>query len=79
MDIIAPSSLYNFMVLKKEANCKHSLSADKMLLIVLALDEKKVTSCPRTDRPYISNDILTKLLQSQAYWGKTCPHSIATV
>lgn len=46
-----------FTTLQKEANVRHSFSADKTLSIAQSLYEKKVMSYPRTGSRYISDDV----------------------
>lgn len=52
-----PPLLYDLTTLQKEANVRHSFSADKTLSIAQSLYEKKVTSYPRTGSRYISDDV----------------------
>lgn len=63
-----PPLLYDLTALQKEANSKHSFSADKTLNIAQALYEKKVLSYPRTGSRYISVDVMDEI-----------PHLIATL
>ena len=52
-----PPLLYDLTALQKEANVRHSFSADKTLSIAQSLYEKKVMSYPRTGSRYISDDV----------------------
>lgn len=52
-----PPLLYDLTSLQKEANVRHSFSADKTLSIAQSLYEKKVMSYPRTGSRYISEDV----------------------
>ena len=63
-----PPLLYDLTALQKEANSKHSFSADKTLNIAQALYEKKVLSYPRTGSRYISADVMDEI-----------PHLITTL
>lgn len=63
-----PPLLYDLTSLQKDANKRHSFSADKTLTIAQALYEKKMISYPRTGSRYISADVLEEI-----------PHLIATL
>lgn len=63
-----PPLLYDLTTLQKDANKRHSFSADKTLTIAQALYEKKMISYPRTGSRYISADVLEEI-----------PHLIATL
>lgn len=52
-----PPLLYDLTTLQKEANVRHSFSADKTLSIAQNLYEKKVMSYPRTGSRYIADDV----------------------
>lgn len=52
-----PPLLYDLTSLQKEANVRHSFSADKTLSIAQSLYEKKNLSYPRTGSRYISDDV----------------------
>lgn len=52
-----PPLLYDLTSLQKEANVRHSFSADKTLSIAQSLYEKKILSYPRTGSRYISDDV----------------------
>lgn len=60
--------MYDLTTLQKDANKRHSFSADKTLTIAQALYEKKMISYPRTGSRYISADVLEEI-----------PHLIATL
>lgn len=63
-----PPLLYDLTTLQKDANKRHSFSADKTLTIAQALYEKKMIFYPRTGSRYISADVLEEI-----------PHLIATL
>jgi DNA topoisomerase-3 len=68
-----PPLLYDLTTLQKEANKKHSFSADKTLSIAQKLYESKLISYPRTGSRYISEDVfdeIPELIESL----KTHPH-----
>lgn len=52
-----PPLLYDLTALQKEANSKHSFSADKTLSIAQKLYEGKLTTYPRTGSRYLSVDV----------------------
>lgn len=52
-----PPLLYDLTSLQKQANVRHSFSADKTLSIAQSLYEKKILSYPRTGSRYISDDV----------------------
>lgn len=52
-----PPLLYDLTALQKDANKRHSFSADKTLSIAQSLYEKKITTYPRTGSRYISEDV----------------------
>lgn len=58
-----PPLLYDLTTLQKEANSKHSFSADKTLSIAQALYEDKKISYPRTGSRYISADVMDEIPQ----------------
>jgi len=53
----SPPLLYDLTALQKEANSKHSFSADKTLSIAQKLYESAVITYPRTGSRYISEDV----------------------
>lgn len=53
--------LYDLTTLQKEANSKHSFSADKTLSIAQKLYESKLITYPRTGSRYISDDVLSEI------------------
>ena len=57
----APPLLYDLTALQKEANRRHSFSADKTLSIAQSLYEKKITTYPRTGSRYISEDVFEEV------------------
>ncbi|MDE6715689.1 MAG: DNA topoisomerase 3 [Muribaculaceae bacterium] len=57
----APPRLFDLTSLQVECNKKLSLSADETLRTVQSLYEKKVTTYPRVDTTYLSEDIYTKV------------------
>lgn len=62
-----PPLLYDLTTLQKEANNKLGFSADKTLSIAQKLYEGKLITYPRTGSRYISEDILHKLPNQDAY------------
>jgi DNA topoisomerase-3 len=56
-----PPLLYDLTALQKDANKKHSFSADKTLSIAQKLYEAKLISYPRTGSRYISNDVFDEI------------------
>lgn len=57
----APPRLFDLTSLQVECNKKLSLSADETLRTVQSLYEKKVTTYPRVDTTYLSEDIYAKV------------------
>lgn len=57
----APPRLFDLTSLQVECNKKLSLSADETLRTVQSLYEKKVTTYPRVDTTYLSEDIYSKV------------------
>lgn len=57
----APPLPYDLTALQKEANTKHSFSADKTLSIAQILYESKLITYPRTGSRYISADIMDEI------------------
>lgn len=55
-----PPLLYDLTTLQKEANSRHSFSADKTLSVAQSLYEAKLISYPRTGSRYISDDVLPR-------------------
>jgi len=53
----APPRLFDLTSLQVECNKKLSMSADQSLKIIQSLYEKKVTTYPRVDTTYLSDDI----------------------
>lgn len=70
-----PPLLYDLTTLQKEANSRHSFSADKTLSVAQSLYEAKLISYPRTGSRYISDDVfaeipdLIRLLYAHATFG----------
>lgn len=56
-----PPLLYDLTTLQKEANSRHSFSADKTLSIAQSLYEAKFISYPRTGSRYISDDVFDEI------------------
>ncbi len=56
-----PPLPYDLTTLQKEANSKHSFSADKTLTIAQGLYEAGLITYPRTGSRYISSDILPEI------------------
>ncbi|MBP5498025.1 MAG: DNA topoisomerase 3 [Muribaculaceae bacterium] len=57
----APPRLFDLTSLQVECNRKFSFSADQTLQLVQSLYEKKVTTYPRVDTTYLSEDIYAKV------------------
>mgnify|MGYP000986545302 CR=1 FL=1 len=56
-----PPLLYDLTNLQKEANSRHSFSADKTLSVAQSLYEAKLISYPRTGSRYISDDVFSEI------------------
>jgi DNA topoisomerase-3 len=56
-----PPLLYDLTTLQKEANSRHSFSADKTLSVAQSLYEAKFISYPRTGSRYISDDVFVEI------------------
>ena len=56
----APPHLYDLTSLQVDCNKKYSMSADLTLNIIQSLYEKKLTTYPRVDTQYLSDDIYPK-------------------
>ena len=56
----APPKLYDLTSLQVDCNKKHGMSADTTLKIIQALYERKLTTYPRVDTQYLSDDIYPK-------------------
>lgn len=71
-----PPLLYDLTALQKDANKRHSFSADKTLNIAQSLYESKFISYPRTGSRYISADVfeeiphLVAMLRAHPLFGK---------
>ena len=59
----APPRLFDLTSLQVECNKKFSFSADDTLKLIQALYEKKVTTYPRVDTTFLSEDIYPKIPQ----------------
>ena len=57
----APPRLFDLTSLQVECNKKFSFSADLTLRLIQSLYEKKVTTYPRVDTTYLSDDIYPKI------------------
>lgn len=57
----APPRLFDLTSLQVECNKKFSFSADDTLQLIQSLYEKKVTTYPRVDTTYLSDDIYPKV------------------
>lgn len=55
--VTAPDKLYDLTTLQREANKKYGLSAQETLTALQSLYEKKLTSYPRTDSRYLTDDM----------------------
>lgn len=76
-----PPLLYDLTALQKDANKRHSFSADKTLSIAQSLYEKKITTYPRTGSRYISEDVFEEVSTLLGKIGQSlsCPlnrHSV---
>ncbi len=73
----APPRLFDLTSLQVECNKKFAMSADDALKIIQSLYEKKVTTYPRVDTTYLSDDIYPQvpgILQAMApYANLTAP------
>ena len=56
----APPRLFDLTSLQVECNKKHSFSADDTLKHIQSLYEKKLTTYPRVDTTYLSDDVYAK-------------------
>ena len=56
----APPRLYDLTSLQVECNKKYSFSAEQTLQLIQGLYEKKLTTYPRVDTTYLSDDIYPK-------------------
>lgn len=59
--IEAPPRLFDLTSLQVECNKKYGYSADQTLKLIQSLYEKKVTTYPRVDTTFLSNDIYPKV------------------
>jgi len=57
----APPRLFDLTALQVECNKKFSFSADETLKLIQTLYEKKLTTYPRVDTTYLSDDIFPKV------------------
>lgn len=57
----APPRLFDLTTLQVECNKKFSFTADETLKLIQSLYEKKVTTYPRVDTTYLSEDIYPKV------------------
>jgi DNA topoisomerase-3 len=57
----APPRLFDLTALQVECNKKYAFSADETLKIIQLLYEKKLTTYPRVDTTYLSDDIYPKV------------------
>ena len=78
--IEAPPQLYDLTSLQVDCNKKFSLSAEMTLNIIQTLYEKKVTTYPRVDTRYLSDDIYPKCPQTmnglfQTRFGGQAPYA----
>jgi len=61
--------LYDLTTLQKEANAKHSFTAEQTLEIAQKLYEKKLITYPRTGSRYIPEDVFTEIPKLLAFIG----------
>ena len=69
----APPRLFDLTSLQVECNKKFSWSADRTLKLIQSLYEKKLTTYPRVDTTYLSDDIYPKIgptLRNMAPYAK---------
>jgi DNA topoisomerase-3 len=59
----APPRLFDLTSLQVECNKKFSFSADETLKLIQSLYEKKITTYPRVDTTFLSDDIYPKIPQ----------------
>lgn len=59
-----PTQLYDLTSLQVDCNKKYSMSAEQTLNIIQGLYEKKLTTYPRVDTQYLSDDIYPKCPQT---------------
>lgn len=57
----APPRLFDLTSLQVECNKKYSFSADETLKLIQSLYEKKITTYPRVDTTFLSDDIYPKI------------------
>ncbi|MBP5366534.1 MAG: DNA topoisomerase 3 [Bacteroidales bacterium] len=57
----APPRLYDLTSLQVDCNKKYAFSADETLRLIQSLYEKKLTTYPRVDTTYLSDDIYPKI------------------
>ena len=62
----APKPLYDLTSLQVDCNNKFGMSAEMTLNIIQSLYEKKLTTYPRVDTTFLSDDIYPKCLQTLA-------------
>ena len=75
-----PPQLYDLTSLQVDCNRKFGYSAEMTLNLIQALYEKKVTTYPRVDTQYLSDDIYPKCPQTlnglyQTKFGGTAPYA----
>ncbi|WP_455537134.1 DNA topoisomerase 3 [Prevotella koreensis] len=66
-----PRQLYDLTSLQVDLNRRYGFSAEKSLNLIQSLYEKKVTTYPRVDTQYLSDDIYTKCPQTMNGLFKT--------
>lgn len=77
----APPRLFDLTSLQVECNRKFSFSADETLKLIQSLYEKKVTTYPRVDTTYLSEDIYPKIggiMQSMTPYAQLTAPVLAT-
>ena len=75
-----PPQLYDLTSLQVDCNRKYAYSAEMTLNLIQALYEKKLTTYPRVDTQYLSDDIYPKCPQTmnglyQAQFGGVAPYA----
>ena len=77
----APPRLFDLTSLQVECNRKFSFSADETLKLIQSLYEKKVTTYPRVDTTYLSEDIYPKsggIMQAMTPYAQLTAPVLAT-
>lgn len=70
-----PPKLFDLTALQVEANKKYKLSAEETLQAIQSLYEQKLTSYPRVDTTYLSDDMWPKIPQILAKLSSQSPYT----